>query len=262
MEQVSVDEAFLDLTDLIPAWQHAVEMAEQLQKRVKEETGLSASLGVATNKLVAKVASDRDKPGGLTVVRPGSEAAFLAPLPVRALWGVGPVTAQKLARLGVTTVGQLAGVPVAELRELFGRHGEAMARQALGVDDRPLRTSRQPKSIGHERTFTEDLGDREALLEQLRQLSEGVGRRLRRANLAAGTVAIKVRFADFTTLTRQMTLSVPTDDTSEIYHAAQILLHRVWRRGQRVRLLGVTGRQLSPPVGQLPLLPSPDRERS
>jgi DNA polymerase-4 len=262
MEQVSVDEAFLDLTDLIPTWQHAVEMAEKLQKRVKEETGLSASLGVATNKLVAKVASDQDKPGGLTVVRPGTEAAFLAPLSVRVLWGVGPVTAQKLARLEVITVGQLAGVPVVELRALFGRHGEAMARQALGVDDRPLRTSRQPKSIGHERTFTEDLGDREALLEQLHQLSQGVGRRLKRADLAAGTVAIKLRFADFTTLTRQMKLSVPTDDTSEIYRAAQILLHRVWRPGQRVRLLGVTGRQLSPPVGQLPLLPTQDRESS
>ena len=261
VEQMSVDEAFLDLSELVPSWQHAVEVAHELQKRVKEEIGLSASLGVATNKLVAKVASDRDKPGGLTVVRPGTEAAFLAPLPVRALWGVGPVTAQKLASLGVTTVGQLARVPAPELRAHFGRHGEAMARQAQGIDDRPLRTSRQPKSIGKERTFAEDLDELQALLQQLCKLSEGVGRRLKNANLASGTVAIKVRFADFTTLTRQMTLSVPTDDAAEIYKATQILLHKVWRRGQRVRLLGVTARQLSPPTGQLPLLPAQDRER-
>jgi DNA polymerase-4 len=136
-----------------------------------------------------------------------------------------------------------------------------MARQAQGNDDRQLRTSsRQPKSIGHERTFAEDLDETMALLQQLHKLSAGVSKRLRKASLASGTVALKIRFSDFTTLTRQMTLSVPTDDASEIYQAAQILLHRVWRRGQPVRLLGVSARQLSPPAGQLPLLPAQDRE--
>jgi DNA polymerase-4 len=257
-EQISIDEAFLDLTDLVAVWEEAVDMARKLQSQVKEATGLSASLGVATNKLVAKVASDRDKPGGLTVVRPGQEAAFLAPLPVSVLWGIGPVTAQKLANMGVTTVGELAEVPGEELTMRFGRHGAAMAQRAQGIDRRPLSMKHEPKSVSQERTFAQDLVDSEALKRQLQLLSQGVSRRLRKADLAAGTVAIKIRFADFTTLTRQMKLAVPTDDESEIYRAAQMLFLRVWQRGQKVRLLGVAGRQLSPPVGQLPLFATED----
>jgi DNA polymerase-4 len=258
MEQVSVDEAFLDLTDLVVIWEEAVDMARKLQSQVKEVTGLSASLGVATNKLVAKVASDRDKPGGLTVVRPGQEATFLAPLPVWVLWGIGPVTAQKLANIGVTTVGELADVPEKDLRMRFGRHGAVMAQRAQGIDRRPLAMKHEPKSVSQERTFAQDLVDSEALNRQLQRLSQGVSRRLRKAELAAGTVAIKIRYADFTTLTRQMKLPVPTDDESEIYRAAQMLFLRVWQRGQKVRLLGVAGRQLSPPVGQLPLFVTED----
>lgn len=262
VEQMSVDEAFLDLTNQVETWEAVIEVAQQLQHRVREEIGLSASLGVATNKLVAKVASDREKPGGLTVVRPGAEAAFLAPLPVRVLWGIGPVTAQKLAGMEVTTVGELARVPEDELRARFGQQGAAMARQAHGIDERPLVTAHEPKSVSQERTFAHDLADADALREHLRRMSKGVGRRLKRANLAAGTVAIKVRYADFTTLTRQMTLSVPTDDEEEIYGAALILLRRVWQRGRPIRLLGVAGRQLSPPVGQLPLFLDGDQRPS
>jgi DNA polymerase-4 len=259
VEQMSVDEAFLDLTNQVETWEAVIEVAQRLQRRVKEEIGLSASLGVATNKLVAKVASDREKPGGLTVVRPGAEAAFLAPLPVRVLWGVGPVTAQKLAGMKVTTVGELARVPEDELRARFGQQGAAMARQVHGIDERPLVTAHEPKSVSRERTFAHDLVDADALEEHLWRMSKGVGRRLKRATLAAGTVAIKVRYADFTTLTRQMTLSVPTDDEEEIYRAALTLLRRVWQRGRPVRLLGVAGRQLSPPVGQLPLFMDEDQ---
>lgn len=254
VEQMSVDEAFLDLSDQVANWEEAIEHARQLKSQVKDQVGLSASLGLATNKLVAKVASDRDKPAGLTVVRPGEELAFLAPLPVRALWGVGPVTAQKLAGLGVTTVGELAQVPEAELRSLFGRHGAAMARHARGIDDRPVVTERDPKSVGQERTFARDLSDMHSLEQQIRRLSQGVSRRLIRHGLAAGTVAIKVRYADFTTLSRQMRLAVATDDEQLICQAALSLFHREWRRNRPVRLLGVTARQLSPPVGQMPLL--------
>ena len=253
VEQMSIDEAYLDLTDQVTVWQEAPEIAERLQRRVQEEVGLSASLGVATNKLVAKVASDRDKPGGLTVVRPGEEAAFLSPLPVRALWGVGPVTADNLAEMGVTTVGELARLPEEELRARFGRHGMEMAKQARGMDERPVIPEHERKSVSQERTFARDLRDAEALRRQLWQLSQGVARRLRRAELAAGTVAIKVRYADFTTLTRQMRLVVPTDDERTIYGAAAVLLDRAWQHGQPVRLLGVAGRNLSPPAGQLPL---------
>ena len=253
VEQMSIDEAYLDLTDQVTVWQKAPEIAGRLQGQVQEEVGLSASLGVATNKLVAKVASDRDKPGGLTVVRPGEEAAFLSPLPVRVLWGVGPVTADNLAEMGVTTVGELAGLPEEELRARFGRHGMEMAKQARGMDERPVVPEHERKSVSQERTFARDLRDAEALRRQLWRLSQGVARQLRRAELAAGTMAIKVRYADFTTLTRQMRLVVPTDDERTIYGAAVALLDRAWQHGQPVRLLGVAGRHLSPPAGQLPL---------
>jgi len=253
VEQVSIDEAYLDLTGQVAVWDEGIEVSGDLQRRVLKEVGLSASLGVATNKLVAKVASDREKPGGLTVVRPGEEAAFLAPLPVRVLWGVGPVTAGKLAGMDVTTVGELVQVPEPELQRRFGKHGLAMARQARGQDERPVVTEHEIKSVSQETTFARDVIDAEMLRRQVWQLSQGVAQRLKKAGLAAGTVAIKLRYADFTTLTRQMTLTVPTDDEREIYRAAQVLLKRAWRRGRPVRLLGVTGRHLSPPAGQLAL---------
>jgi DNA polymerase-4 len=253
VEQISIDEAYLDLRDQVRRWEEAVEMARGLQRQIRGEIGLSASLGVATNKLVAKVASDQDKPGGLTVVRPGEEAAFLAPLPVRVLWGVGPVTAAKLAEMGVTTVGDLAELPETALAAQFGRQGTAMARMARGIDERPVVTEHEPKSVSQETTFSRDVADAEGLRRQLWGLSQGVGQRLKKANLAAETVAIKLRYSDFTTLSRQMRLAVPTDDERDIYRAALALLRRAWQRGRPVRLLGVAGRGLSPPAGQLPL---------
>jgi len=254
VEQISVDEAVLDLTDQVAAWEETPGIARALQVRVREEVGLSASLGVATNKLVAKVASDHDKPGGLTVVRPGGEAAFLAPLPVRVLWGVGPVTASRLAEMGVTTVGELAGLSEEVLRARFGQHGAEMARRARGIDHRPVVTEHERKSVSQETTFARDVRDPAALRRHLWRLSRGVARHLKRSQVAAGTVAIKLRYADFTMLTRQMSLDVPTDDERRIYRAALVLLKRAWQRGRPVRLLGVAGRQLLPPAGQLPLL--------
>jgi DNA polymerase-4 len=253
VEQVSIDEAYLDLTGQVTDWERAVDIARDLQSRVKDGVGLSASVGVATNKLLAKVASDHDKPGGLTVVRPGEEAGFLAPLPVRVLWGVGPVTERRLAALGVTLVGRLVQLPEEELRARFGQHGVAMARQARGIDERPVVTEHRRKSVSQERTFAHDLKDVERLRRQLWQLSQGVARRLRKAELAASTVAIKLRYADFTTLNRQMKLAVPTDDERTIYQAAVTLLKRAWQHGRPVRLLGVMVRNLSSPAGQLPL---------
>jgi DNA polymerase-4 len=253
VEQTSVDEAFLDVTDHSASWESVVSFARLLQRQVKERTGLSASLGVATNKLVAKIASDRDKPGGLTIVPPGEEAAFLKDLPVRVLWGVGPVTAGKLAQMGLNTVGDLALIPEEELRAQFGRQGLAMAAQARGIDRRPLRTERDPKSVSQERTFRRDLAQMTALREQLQHMSHGVSRRLQEKDLVAATIALKLRYADFTTITRQAQLSVPTNDEQEIYRTVRTLLERVWRPGQPVRLLGVVGRKLSTPVGQLRL---------
>jgi DNA polymerase-4 len=253
VEQMSIDEAYLDLTDQVAAWEEAVEIARQLQRGIKGGIGLSASLGVAANKLVAKVASDRNKPGGLTVVRPGEEASFLAPLPVRVLWGIGPATEKKLAELGVTTVADLVKLPEEELRSRFGRQGVEMVRMARGIDERPLVTEHEPKSVSQETTFNRDIADPNFLRRQAWQLSQGVSRHLKRQGTAAGTVAIKLRYHDFTTLTRQMRLSVPTDDEREIYRAALVLLRRAWQRGRPVRLLGVAARELSPPTGQLSL---------
>jgi DNA polymerase-4 len=257
VEQTSIDEANLDLTGNVSAWEDAVEVAGEIQRRVREEVGLSASLGVASNKLVAKVASDHDKPGGLTVVRPGQEAAFLAPLPVRVLWGIGPVTAEKLAAMGITAVGDLARASEEDLWRQFGSQGADMIQRARGVDHRPVVTEHERKSVSQERTFSRDVADPEALKRQLWQLSQGVARHLKRVEMAAGTVAIKLRYADFTTLTRQMALAVPTADDEEIYRAALSLLRRAWQRGRPVRLLGVAARQLSPPVAQLSLWDEP-----
>jgi len=254
MQQVSIDEAFLDLSEQISVWGDAAELARRLQGRVREEVGLSASLGVATNKLVAKVASDRDKPGGLTVVRPGEEASFLAPLPVKVLWGVGPVTADRLGDIGVMTVGDLAKMSEEELRVSFGSHGASMARRARGIDDGPVVTERRAKSVGQERTFSHDLRDLHPLKVELWRLSQGVARRLKRHEAAAGCVALKLRYADFETLSRQMSLAVPTDEEVEIYRASLVLLERAWEAGRPVRLLGVSARQLSEPTGQLSLL--------
>jgi DNA polymerase IV len=252
VQQMSIDEACLELTDRIDAWDDAVEAAFRLQQRVREEVGLSASLGVATNKLLAKIASDRDKPGGLTVVRPGEETAFLAPLPVSALWGIGPVTAQRLAALGVTTVGQLAQTPAETLSPAFGRQAPSMIRRAQGIDHRPVVAEHKAHSMSRERTFDRDLADPEALGQHLLKLSQGVAQRLRRAGLSAGTVALKIRYADFSTFSRQTSLSVPTDDEQVIYQAALTLFRRAWTR-RAVRLLGVGAHHLCQPVGQLPL---------
>jgi DNA polymerase-4 len=254
LQQVSIDEAYLDVSEQIPEWGAAIKIAEQLQRRVQEDTGLSASLGVATNKLVAKIASDHEKPGGLTIVRPGEEAQFLAPLPVRVLWGVGPVMARKLGELGVASVGHLAAIPEDELRRRFGRQGAALARQARGIDNRPVVTEHEPKSMSQERTFSRDQSEPQALEQQLERMSRKVADRLRSQELAAGTVAIKLRYSDFSTITRQMTLDVPTNSEQSIFRAAQTLLYRAWQPGRPVRLLGVAARRLTRPAGQMPLL--------
>lgn len=253
VEKMSIDEAYLDLTEEVDKWEEIVPLARRLQERVRDEIGLSASLGVATNKLVAKVASDHDKPGGLTVVRPGEEAAFLKPLPVRVIWGIGPVTARKLADMGVTTVDDLAQLSDRELAARFGDHGAAMAQRARGIDCRSVVTEHERKSVSRETTFIQDLRELEALKKELWKLSQSVARRLERAGVAAGTITIKLRYDDFETLTRQMSLDVPTDDDVRIYRAALVLLKQAWECKRPVRLLGVGGTDLVPPTGQMAL---------
>jgi DNA polymerase-4 len=253
VEKMSIDEAYLDLTEEVDQWKGVVPLARRLQERVRREVGLSASLGVATNKLVAKIASDHDKPGGLTVVRPGEEAAFLKPLPVRVIWGIGPVTAEKLADMGATTVGDLAQLSDGELATRFGDHGAAMAQRARGIDRRPVVTEHERKSVSRETTFIQDLRELGALKRELWRLSQSVAQRLERAGVVAGTITIKLRYDDFETLTRQMSLDVPTDDDVRIYRAALVLLRQAWECDRAVRLLGVGGSDLTQPTGQMAL---------
>jgi DNA polymerase IV len=260
VEQLSIDEAFLDVTGL----HHEGEMvARQLQARINNELDLPCSLGVATNKLVAKIANNIGKdqaagdgpPNAITVVLPGEEAAFLAPLPIRELWGVGPRTAERLNAMGVYTIGDLTQHSEQTLAQRFGKAGHDMARRARGIDDRPVETERETKSISNETTFVHDVSDEQRLRRNLRELAEEVGRRVRQSDLQGKTVSIKLRWSDFTTLTRQVTLPQPVDSDEAIYTAAAALFDKVWSRGLPVRLLGVglSGFESEPPARQLSL---------
>ncbi len=246
IEKVSIDEAFLDVTGCERLWGPAEEIARTIQRRVKEEVGLPSSVGVAANKLLAKMASEEGKPGGLVMVPPGQEAAFLAPLLVERLWGVGPATAQRLHALGVETIGELARLPLDLLEKGFGALGRVLYRCARGRDDSLLTPRREPKSIGHEHTFARDLTTLLEVQRYLLDLSERVGRRLRGHKMRGRTITVKLRHSDFTTLTRSATLPRPTDLDQAIYDQAVEILRREWRTGMRLRLAGVTISNLTP----------------
>jgi DNA polymerase-4 len=244
VEQISIDEAFLDVSDLPEPGEV---LARRLQAAIRDQVGLPCSLGVAANKLVAKIATDTGKaaqhkgepPNAVTVVPPGGEAAFLAPLPVRAMWGVGPKTAARLAGLDIHTIGDLARLPPGALVQHFGQGGADFARRARGEDDAPVLTSHEVKSISNEVTFERDLSDADRLTGTLRELSESVGRRLRQAELRGSTVHIKLRWADFLTITRQVSLPQPTDQDGVICAAANRLFEQNRPKNRPVRLLGV-----------------------
>ncbi len=265
VEQISIDEAFLDVSDLRPA---AETIARELQATIWDELGLPCSLGVATNKLVAKIANNvgkaekrsPDPPMAIKVVPPGEEAAFLAPLPVNELWGIGPKTAASLAALGIETIGDVARWPEADLVQRFGKHGYDLSQRARGLDDRPVATEYETKSLSRETTFAQDTTDGATLRRTLRHLAESVGRRLRRANLRGTTVKLKLRWADFTTLTRQVTLPQPTDQDNAIYTAAQQLFEQAWPAGKPVRLIGVGVSGLGQPAQQLGLWETPSEK--
>jgi DNA polymerase IV len=258
IEQISIDEAFIDVSDLRAP---AHEIAADLQQTIWREVTLPCSLGVATNKLVAKIANNVGKrasrsgepPMAITVVPPGEEAAFLARLPVDDLWGVGPKTAAELSSLGIRTIGDLATWPEADLAQRFGQHGQALSLRARGIDERPVSAEHEVKSVSHEITFAQDVTDAEELRRTLCRLSEAVGRRLRRQALAGSTVKLKLRWSDFTTLTRQVTLADLTNRDDEILNAAEQLLEAHRPPGKPVRLIGVGVSGLAPPAAQLRL---------
>lgn len=258
VEQISIDEAFVDITDLGESPEN---LARRLQAGVRDELGLPCSIGIASNKLVAKIATEVGKkaaqgggpPFGLTIVPVGEEAAFLAPLPADMLWGVGPKTSKRLAELGIHTIGDIVRWPEGELMRLFGENGRDLARRARGQDDRPVVTEHEIKSISQETTFTRDVRDDKVLQKTLLEHAAQVGRRLRESGLVGTTIKLKIRWPDFTTLTRQTTLPHGSDGDDEIGKVALDLMRAVRKSGQAVRLIGVGVSGLGPPIRQLAL---------
>lgn len=250
VEPISIDEAFLDVSDDPRA---GVAVAEDLRRAIRDRFSLPTSWGVAANKLVAKMATEVGKPGGLIVVPPGEEARFLAPLPVEMLWGIGPKARERLEGFGLRTVGELAKKDDAWLDSQFGRSGIDLAARARGEDNRPVVESREARSMSSETTFAQDVSDGAVLQRTLQEQSESVGARLREAGLAGTTVRLKLRWPDFTTITRQVSLEQPTDQDGEIYRAVAGLLQRTWKARRPVRLIGVGVAQLGPRIRQLSL---------
>jgi DNA polymerase-4 len=266
VEQISIDEAFLDISELR---EDPERLARRLQTRIRDELHLPCSIGIASNKLVAKIATEVGKalrlremrsaqgvaepPNAVTVVPFGEEAAFLSPLPADMLWGVGPKTFKRLSELGIHTIGDIAGWPENELIRLFGENGRDLSRHAKGIDNRPVETERETKSISQEVTFSRDVRDDKVLEKTLREQSAEVARQLRRNDLAGKTIKLKIRWHDFTTLTRQTTLNHPTDQDEEIARTALGLLKSVRKPNQYVRLIGIGVSGLGAPIRQLGL---------
>jgi DNA polymerase IV len=259
VEQISIDEAFLDISDV---QESPTRLAMDLQADIKIELQLPSSIGIASNKLVSKIATEVGKkwskrknepPFGLTVVPAGEEAQFLAPLPADMLWGVGPKTSARLMELGIHTIGDIANWPEAEMSRLFGENGRDLWRHAHGIDDRPIVTEYETKSVSQETTFNIDVRDDKTLEQTVREQSMDVGKQLRKNDLAGKTVKVKIRWPDFTTITRQVTLPTATDNGEEIYKAALKLLNTVRRSNQAVRLIGVGVSGIGAPIRQLSL---------
>lgn len=239
LQTLSLDEAFLDVSQHLERFGHATAVAQAIRRRVAAERRLTVSIGVGPNRLVAKIASDQDKPDGLTVVPPRRVLEFLEPLSVRRLPGVGPATEAALQRIGVRTVRELRKRSQEELRDRFGRHGQGLYRYCRGIDERPVRLHRERKSLSTERTYSEDLSSRDEMEAELERLAGQVAVGLERRGLSASTVTIKVRYSDFTTLSRSRTLRGPTRSATVLALNARELLGRSEAGRRSVRLLGV-----------------------
>lgn len=249
VEPAGIDEGYLDLTSRAEGFQHAVELARDLQARILRETQLSVSMGVATNKTVAKIATDMQKPRGITAVAPGTEEEFLAPLPVRKIPGVGPKTEAHLAQMGVETVSQLAALAPAVLSREFGAWGARLAQLARGLDEAPVETEWERKSVGGETTFPRDSDDPHVWSATVAALARDGAETLLREQSLARTVTLKVRLAGFETYTRARTLPTPTDDAGVLARVALELLDEN-RPTRAVRLLGVRLSHLVPREGR------------
>jgi len=240
VEPLSIDEAFLDVTGSSRLFGDPVSIAKKIKQMVREETGLTVSAGVAPSKFVAKIASDIDKPDGLTVVSPERVREFLEPLPIGKMWGVGKVTQAALARLGIHTFRDLSGVPTAVLERKFGQYGPRMKELAMGVDEREVVTRQEVKSIGNEETFNEDIRALDPARKELLALAGRVARRLRQEGVAGKTVILKVKYSDFVLVTRSATLNTFTNDGAVLYRTACGLLEKTETGKRPVRLLGIS----------------------
>ena len=238
VEPLSLDEAYMDVSETI-APDRIEDASRGLKARVRRETGLAVTIGGGSSKTVAKIASQVGKPDGLLLIQPGQERAFLDPLDVGLLWGVGPVTLGLLKEHGIGLIGDLAATEEPWLQSVLGRRGLELRDRALGIDRSEVHTRRDAKSISAETTMAEDVADRETLLDILEGQVAGVVEHLRRRSLRGKTVRLKLRLADFTTFTRQRTLDAPTDDASLVLDVARALLDAEMRPGRRFRLIGV-----------------------
>ena len=268
VEPVSLDEAFLDVTSSESLFGTAVTIAEKIKKRIDRETHLTGSAGIASTKFVAKIASDMQKPNGLVEVRDEEVLSFLHPLPVTRLWGVGRVTAQSLATLGIRTIGDLARWPRETLISRYGTNGDHLFQLAQGIDPRPVDPNQEVKSIGEEETFSHDIDQDKEVHAALLRYAQTVAHRLRARQLMARTVTVKIKTAErldegrYRLYTRSHTLSVPTNDAQEIYHAAIALYGAVPRRANKVRLAGIYASSIAPATTaqQLSLFASPSHQ--
>lgn len=239
IQPVSIDEAYLDVTDHLEPWGTAKAVAVEIRRVVVEERGLTVSIGVGPNRLVAKIASDQDKPNGLTVVPPQRVRRFLDPLPIRSLPGVGPATEQQLKRRGIRRVADLRRLKREQVSRTMGRHGQRLYEFACGIDERPVRTTRERKSLSSETTYAVDLQTLAQMDREVDKLGEQVARGLANRELTACTFTVKVRYADFITVTRSRTLKAPAADAKTIQAVARELLRKSEAGTRPVRLLGV-----------------------
>ncbi|MEX0887660.1 MAG: DNA polymerase IV [Phycisphaeraceae bacterium] len=262
VQPISVDEAFLDVTGMGRLAGDPATIAAAIRQRIRDELGLTASVGVSFNKFLAKLASGMNKPDGLTVIGRADLDGVLLPLPVERLWGVGASTLERMHRLGFRTVADLRAAGLARLNRTFGRAGEHYHRLAHGLDDRPVVPDSQAKSLGQEQTFPEDVGDPTAVRGVLLGQVEHVARRLRHHRRLARGVSVKIRFGQFETITRSATLAAPTDLTQELWQRVADLYDRwVQQAFVPVRLIGVAAERLTDAGQQLALFSDPDREK-
>ena len=261
MEFISLDEAFLDITGSLGLFGGAERIARSMQSVILEERGLSASIGVAPNKMTAKIASDLKKPRGIVIVPHGEAAEFLHPLSIRRLWGIGEKTGRVLDTLGIRTIGELAACSRRTLTLELGSAGEHLQRLARGIDNRPVETVSHTKSIGNEITFSKDTADMDFIRSRLLRLSEKVFFRLWKHDLDAYTVVLKIRFADFSTHTRSRTLEAPPRSPLELYRIVLENLNRCAPGGRKIRLIGVSGKKLRERSEQLDLFEQNERKK-